>query len=55
MADQSSSLDLLRQLAAGYGVEPEDADLERVRGFLDVLLPALREIELRLPPETPLA
>ena len=53
MADQSNSLDFLRQLAAGYGVEPEDADLERVRGFLDVILPALTEIEERLPPETP--
>jgi hypothetical protein len=53
MADQSSSLDFLRLVARAQGVEPEEADLERVRGFLEVILPALEEIERRLPPETP--
>ena len=27
------------------GISPEDADLEAVRGFLDVILPALEELD----------
>ncbi len=35
------------------GVSPMDEDLEGVLGFLTRILPALEEIEERLPPETP--
>ena len=53
----------LRALARVQGVEPTDADLEGVLGFLATVLPALRELEeqtgrdvppagLYLPPET---
>jgi hypothetical protein len=34
------------------GRSPTDEDLEGVRDFLDRILPALAEIEERLPPET---
>lgn len=46
------SLEFLRELAAQQGVAPDDADLEAVLGFLNVILPALAEIERTLPPET---
>ena len=46
------ALDLLRALAARQGVSPTDADLEAVMPYLDAILPALAELELRLPPET---
>ena len=55
MSPESSpqpSLELLRELAARQGVAPDDADLEAVLGFLNVILPALAEIERTLPPET---
>jgi hypothetical protein len=45
-------LELLRALAERQGVSPSDADLEAVMPFLDAILPALAELELRLPPET---
>jgi hypothetical protein len=32
-------------------VSPEDADLEAVMAFLETLLPALAQLELRIPPE----
>jgi hypothetical protein len=41
----------LRALAAAQGVFPEDEDLEGVLGFLTLILPALRELEERLPDE----
>lgn len=41
----------LRALAAAQGVFPEDEDLEGVLGFLERILPALDELEERLPPE----
>jgi hypothetical protein len=41
----------LRALAAAQGVFPEDEDLEGVMGFLSRILPALRELEERLPDE----
>jgi hypothetical protein len=57
MAAESSfaehSIEFLRGLAAQQSVHPEDADLEAVLGFLRAILPALAEIERRLPPETP--
>jgi hypothetical protein len=53
MAAESSlappSIQFLRSLAAHQGVHPEDGDLENVLGFLTLLLPALAEIERRLP------
>jgi len=52
MPTHSSSLTLLRELAARQGITPDDADLEAVLGFLDAILPALEELERRLPPAT---
>jgi hypothetical protein len=54
MHPQSSpvpTLDLLRALARAQGVEPTDADLEAVTGFLETILPALAQIEARLGPD----
>jgi hypothetical protein len=42
----------LRARAVAQGVFPEDEDLEAVLAFLERLLPALDELEERLPPET---
>jgi hypothetical protein len=53
MGYESSSVEELRELAEKQGVSPSDADLEGVLGFLTRILPALEEIEHRLPPETP--
>ena len=39
-------------MAQAQGVDPTDEDLEGVLDFLTRLLPALAEIEQRLPPET---
>jgi 8-oxo-dGTP pyrophosphatase MutT (NUDIX family) len=39
------TLEELRALARVQGVDPTDADLEGVLGFLGTLLPALRELE----------
>jgi hypothetical protein len=44
-------IDSLRAQAARAGVIPSDADLEAVLGFLTRILPALEEIDRRLPPE----
>jgi len=53
MATESSpaapSIELIRGLAAQQNVYPEDADLEAVLGFLGLILPALADIERRLP------
>ena len=46
------SLDELRSLARALGIEPDDEDLEAATAFLTSILPALREIEEELPPET---
>lgn len=57
MPTESSSqppLERLRALAEEHGVEPEDADLEAALAFLDAILPALAELEQRLPPDEPL-
>ena len=48
----SSPLERLRETAAAQGVHPTDEDLEGVRDFLDRILPALAELEERVPPET---
>jgi hypothetical protein len=53
MESESSSLSQLRELAALQEVSPTDEDLEGVLDFLSRILPALAEIERRLPPETP--
>ena len=52
MGTESTPLSALREVARLQGVEPTDEDLEGVLGFLDRILPALAEIEERIPPET---
>ena len=52
MDAESTPLTALREIARLQGVEPTDEDLEGVLGFLERILPALAEIEERLPPET---
>ncbi len=52
MDGESSPIDRLREAAASQGVKPTDDDLEGVGGFLELILPALAEIERCLPPET---
>jgi hypothetical protein len=44
-----SELELLRSICERQGVSPDDADLEAVRGFVDAILPALAELERRIP------
>ena len=44
-----SDLDVLRALCERQGVTPEDEDLKAVQGFLRVILPALEELEARIP------
>jgi hypothetical protein len=44
-----SEIELLRAICERQGVVPEDADLEAVQGFLDAILPALAEVERRIP------
>jgi hypothetical protein len=51
MESESSPIEHLREAASVQGVYPSDEDLEGVRDFLDRILPALTEIEERLPPE----
>ncbi len=53
MPSESSSVDVLREIAARQGVSPTDTDLEAVLGFLNAILPELERIERRIPPETP--
>jgi hypothetical protein len=53
MDNESSSVDRLRERAEEQGVSPTDEDLEAVRDFVARILPALEELERRLPPETP--
>jgi len=48
--DRQSSLEQLRELAARQDVEPSDADLEAVLGFLDAILPELARLERSLEP-----
>ena len=43
----------LRALAAAQGIELSDEDLEGVRSFLDVFLPALARLHELLPPDAP--
>jgi hypothetical protein len=52
MGSESNLVSALRELARQQGVDPTDEDLESVLGFLDRILPALAEIEERLPPDT---
>jgi hypothetical protein len=52
MEPESSPIERLREEAALQGVFPSDEDLVAVRDFLDRIVPALSEIEERLPPET---
>jgi hypothetical protein len=48
-----SPLEHLRSVAVEQGVHPSDEDLEAVLEFLSRILPALEDIEERLPEETP--
>ncbi len=41
----------LRRIAEAQGVTPTDEDLEAVRAFLQILLPAFAELERRFPLE----
>jgi hypothetical protein len=47
------SLAELRTLVEAQGVTPTDRDLEAVRAFLEVLVPAWEELEGLIPPDTP--
>ena len=47
------TLDELRAQARRQGVEPDDADLEGVRDFLSVFLPAVEQLAELLAPESP--
>jgi hypothetical protein len=51
-SSQLPSLQHLRETAAQQGVVPSDEDLIAVLGFLERILPALADLEERLPPET---
>ena len=53
--ESSSPLQTLRGQAELQGVSPTDEDLEATWTFLEVILPPLRELEERIPPETPIA
>lgn len=48
---EASPIERLRADAVAQGVHATDDDLEGVRDFLDRIVPALAEIEERLPPE----
>jgi hypothetical protein len=48
----ATEIELLRAIFVRQGVEPEDADLEGVAAFLATILPALAELEQRIPPGT---
>jgi hypothetical protein len=48
---ESRSLETLREQAALQGVSPTDEDLEAAQTFLEVILPSLRSLEERIPPE----
>jgi hypothetical protein len=43
----------LRRIAEAQGVTPTDEDLEAVRAFLAVLLPAFEELDRLVPPRAP--
>jgi hypothetical protein len=52
LADEASQAnDRLRAFAATQGVQLRDEDLDGLRGFLDVFLPALAELPALLPPD----
>jgi hypothetical protein len=47
------TIDQLRAVASLHGIEPDDADLEGVREFLAVFLPAVEKLERLLPSDAP--
>jgi hypothetical protein len=51
MSLESRSLESLREQAALQGVSPTDEDLVTAQTFLEVILPPLRSLEERIPPE----
>ena len=52
MAYEVPSLEQMHAHAASLGIHPTDLDLERVQGFLAVLLPQFDELERLIPPDT---
>jgi hypothetical protein len=52
MSADPSSVERLLEQAALQGVSPTEEDVEGVLDFLTRILPALEQIERRLPPET---
>jgi hypothetical protein len=52
MGASAPPIDELRREAERLGVRPTDEDLERVRSFLEVLLPAISELERLVTAET---
>jgi hypothetical protein len=52
MGTESSSVERLRELAASQGVFPSDEDLKAVLDFVSRILPALEDLERRVPPES---
>jgi len=52
MGTDLSLVSALRETAAQQGVHPTDEDLRGVLDFLTRILPALEEIEERIPPES---
>ncbi len=53
--DSTPPVDLLRERAALEGVHPTDEDLEAVGAFLRTILPALADLEERLPDDAVIA
>jgi hypothetical protein len=51
MGSDLSLVSALRETAAQQGVHPTEEDLQGVLDFLTRILPALEEIEERIPPE----
>ena len=51
ISPECSAIAALRAQAASEGVSPTDEDLEAVGSFLEIVLPPLRELEERIPPE----
>jgi hypothetical protein len=54
MDGESTLVSQVRELAALQGISPTDDDIAGILDFLTRILPALEEIERRLPPETAL-
>jgi hypothetical protein len=51
MGYQAPTVDVLRGRALELGVSPSEEDLEKVRGFLEILLPQIDALEALVPPD----